>query len=92
MDYLQFNKQAKVETIIENSDCPVSKGKYTVRLKINNAKGELQVIEQTEKWRSDDGLPFSLQKYYDIGENAELLRVTTRGLTCECVTLERPAN
>ena len=88
--YQQFDQQAQVDASIENNDCPLSEGRYTVRLRINNVNGATQVIEQTEKWRSNDGAPFESQKLYDIGENAELLKVTSRGLTCECITSEQP--
>ena len=87
--YLQLNQRARVNTTIENSDCPKSSGKYTVRLRITDDRGEPRVIEHTETWTSDNGAPYETQLIYDIGENVELQKVTTMGLSCVCDTADQ---
>ena len=87
--YLQLNQRAQVNTRIENSDCPRSSGKYTVRLRITDSRGEPRVIEHAEIWASDNGAPYETQLIYDIGENVELQKVTTLGLSCVCDTAEQ---
>jgi hypothetical protein len=84
ISYLQYDTQAKVETIIEHNDCAASGGEYTLHLWVNDARGETQEIEYGETWSRDDNTPYESQKVYEIGKNVELFRVRTQGLTCIC--------
>jgi len=69
---------------IDNNDCAASSGQYNVRLKIIKENGESQLIEHVESWTRDNDTQFESRKFYDIGNNVELSRTTTSGLTCEC--------
>lgn len=82
--YLQFVTRARVDTVIENSDCAASSGQYEVQIQIIDESNELHVIEHVESWGREDDTPYKSRKLYDIGKNVELFRTTVRGLTCRC--------
>lgn len=84
IEYLQFDTQARVDLTIENPDCGASSGEYTVRIRTKEENGNLNSIEHVESWARDDDAPVESQKTYDIGNNVELIRVSTTKLTCVC--------
>lgn len=84
VSYLQFGDRVRVDATIENRDCAESSGEYTVRVKIRNSTGELQLLEHVESWARDDDAAIETQKFYDIGSDVDLIRVSTAKITCSC--------
>jgi hypothetical protein len=84
VEYEQRNTVARVLGTIENPQCAVSRGDYTLVVTVRDANGELKTLEFREPWERGDDRPVEFQRDYPIGENVELVRVRTRGLHCTC--------
>lgn len=84
VSYLQYGDRAQVDSTLENRDCPASSGEYTVRLRIRDSTGKIQLLEHVESWARDDDAAIETQKFYDIGSDVDLIRVSTAKITCVC--------
>lgn len=84
LEYFQRDTVASVEARIENSTCAASAGQYDIEVRIRDDNGETSLLEFSESWQRDDDLPVVSMKDYPIGENVDLVRLRTRGLSCTC--------
>lgn len=84
LEYFQRDTVASVEARIENSTCAASSGAYDLEVRIRDDDGQSSVLEFSELWQRDDDLPVVSSKNYPIGENVDLVRLRTRGLSCTC--------
>jgi hypothetical protein len=84
LEYYQRNMLAHVEGTIANDACAASEGRYVVTARIRNADGEIEALDFEETWRRSDDQPIEIEADYLIGENVDLIRLRTRGVTCRC--------
>jgi hypothetical protein len=84
LDYVQIDSLASVSGVIENEDCAASGGEYTIQARIRDENGETSTLDFPESWQRDDDQPVKFSAEYPIGANVELVRVRSRGLSCEC--------
>jgi hypothetical protein len=84
IDYVQINSVASVSGVIENEDCAASGGEYTIQARIRDDNGESTTLDFPETWQRDDDQPVEFSAEYPIGNNVQLVRVRSRGLSCTC--------
>ena len=84
MEYWQKGDVAEVTSTLDNPECGASSGDYQVRVRYRGEDGELQTDEYDETWARDDTQPIVSTKRYPIGDDVDLVRVTSRGLSCAC--------
>lgn len=84
IEYLQIDTIAKVSGQIDNEDCAASSGDYTIQARVRDENGERKELDFPQTWQRNDDQPVNFSAEYPIGENAELLRVRSSGLSCEC--------
>ena len=65
------------------SDCTAAAGAYKVAVRVKGERGEDR-LEFSETWQRSDDRDVSFSADYPIGENAELVSVRLRNLTCTC--------
>jgi len=95
IEYLQINANAEVSGVIENQDCAASGGEYSIEARLRDANGATSTVEFSETWERQDAEPVTFSAVYPIGENVELVRMRSRGLSCECAepdSAKAPAN
>jgi hypothetical protein len=83
-EYQQRNAFARVDGAIAISDCSAAAGAYKVAVRIKDESGADRVLEFDETWQRSEDREVSFSSDYPIGENAELVSVRLRGLTCTC--------
>jgi len=84
IEYLQKNTDAHVKSDLSNEDCGASSGKYRIRIRYKDAEGELGLLEFEETWDRDDNVTVTSEKDYFVGDDIDIIRVNTRGLSCSC--------
>ena len=84
LEYWQEGHLARVNTTIGNDECAASGGEYRIRIVYRGDDGESETDEYDETWEREDDRPVSTSKTYEIGDDVDLLRVRSRGLSCEC--------
>lgn len=84
MEYWQKGDVAEVTSTLNNPECGASSGDYQIRVRYRGDDGELQTDEYEETWQRDDAQPIVTTKLYPIGDDVDLVRVTSRGLSCAC--------
>lgn len=84
LEYYQRNAFAHVEGTIDNEQCTASSGSYVVVARIRNADGEVETLEFEEQWQRSDDQPIELEADYPIGEDVDLLRLSSRRTVCRC--------
>lgn len=84
MEYWQKGDVAEVKSTLDNPECGASSGDYQMRVRYRGADGKLQTDEYDETWERDDAQPIVTTKRYPIGDDVDLVRVTSRGLSCTC--------
>ena len=84
LEYLQKGDLAEVEIEIDNTECAASYGDFTVHVRYRHESGEMHTAEFPETWSRDDGQPVRLSRLYPIGDDVDLVRVRSRGLSCTC--------
>lgn len=84
--YLQFDTKARVDTTIDNSDCAASSGQYQIILQLIDQNGKARFIQHIESWARNNDAQVVASKFYNIGSNAELMRVKVQDLTCTCTS------
>lgn len=84
MEYWQKGDVAEVTSTLDNPECGASSGDYQMRVRYRGDDGELQTDEYEETWERDDAQPIVTTKRYPIGDDVDLVRVTSRGLSCTC--------
>lgn len=88
IEYFQKGSDAHVETMLVNEACGASSGDYTVRIRYKDAQGEINRLEFEETWDRDDDADVTSEKDYFVGDDIDIVRVNTRGLSCNCKELE----
>jgi len=89
VEYLQRGAEAEVDTLVENAECGASSGEYAVELTVRrDGTTEAEKLRFEESWSRDDKLPVKTSRRYTIGDNADLLRVKVRDLSCTCATTD----
>ena len=88
MEYWQKGDVAEVTSTLDNPECGASSGDYQIRVRYRGDDGELQTDEYEETWERDDAEPIVTTKRYPIGDDVDLVRVTSRGLSCNCAEAE----
>jgi len=87
VSYFQRGAEAEVETTIDNRHCGASSGDFVVELTVKaDADDEAEKVRFEESWDRDDDQPVVITRRYPIGDNADLLRIGVRELTCACKT------
>lgn len=84
LEYWQEGHLARVNTTISNNECAASGGEYRIRIVYRGDDGEAVTDEYDESWERDDERTVSVSRTYEIGDDVDLLRVRSRGLTCAC--------
>ena len=84
LEYFQRGENAQVSTTLTNTQCEASYGSYTVQVRYRGEDQELQTHDYEETWERMDSVPLLVTKQYFIGDDVDLVRVRTRGLTCTC--------
>jgi hypothetical protein len=85
LEYSQRDTIARATGVIKNETCAASEGQYEIEARIENENGESQSLIFEESWQRDDDQPVEFTADYPIGENVELIRLRSRGLSCSCV-------
>jgi uncharacterized protein YfcZ (UPF0381/DUF406 family) len=89
LQYSQRNTIARVLGKLTNESCAASSGQYVIAARIRNENGEFETLEFDETWQRDDDQPVMLTADYAIGENAELIRLSSRRILCRCADVQR---
>ena len=84
LEYFQRDKVVQVSSTLNNAECAASRGEYTVQIKYRGDDNELKTRKYSEAWQRDDAKPIVQTREYFIGDNVDLVRVRTRGLSCTC--------
>jgi hypothetical protein len=84
VEYSQRDTVAGVALAIDTKDCAAASGEYKVIVSVRNEALELTTLEFAETWQRLDVQPVIFKKDYPIGENVDLVRVRTRGVSCTC--------
>lgn len=84
LEYLQRDTIARVNGVISNETCAASGGTYEIAALVKDENGETETLVFSESWRRDDDQPVEFTADYPIGENVELIRLSTRRLRCTC--------
>ncbi|MBL4673126.1 MAG: hypothetical protein JKX81_12785 [Arenicella sp.] len=74
-DYWQEDDLIKVETLVENTQCGPSKGRYTVKVRTRNDAGDLNTSKYQEQWSRDDNGTIKAIHTYSMNGHKELVRV-----------------
>ena len=83
-EYQQLDTAAHVEGKLEIADCKAASGDFKVAVRVEDASGAEQLLEFDQAWQRKDNEDVSFTGDYPIGEDAELVSVRVRGLTCTC--------
>jgi hypothetical protein len=81
--YQQRNTLARVVGTIQVTDCTAAAGTFTVAVRVRDDAGD-RVLDFRETWQRDAAREVGFAADYPIGENAQLLSVRVRNLTCAC--------
>lgn len=92
LQYLQKGSEAEVEATLTNADCGASAGDYRLLVRYRDESGEVHTDEYEETWMRSDAEPLVISKLYTIGDDVDLVRVLSRGLSCHCVTTDTPSD
>jgi hypothetical protein len=74
-DYWQEDDLIKVETLVENTQCGPSKGRYAVKVRTRNEAGDLNTSKYQEQWSRDDNGDIKAMHTYSMNGDKELVRV-----------------
>jgi hypothetical protein len=86
LEYVQRDTIAHVNGVISNETCAASGGSYEIAALVKDENGESETLVFSESWHRDDDQPVEFTADYPIGENMELIRLSTRRLRCMCET------
>lgn len=84
LEYWQKGDVAEVTSTLTNPECGASQGDYRMLVRYRDDNGELHTDEYDETWERDDTAPIVVTRRYPIGDDVDLVRVTSRGLSCSC--------
>ena len=84
MEYWQKGDTAEVTSTLLNPECGASSGDYTIQVRYRRDDGETLTDEYEETWAREDSEPIVTTRRYPIGDNVDLIRVRSRGLSCSC--------
>jgi len=83
--YEQRNTVARIDSRFAIADCTLASGVFTVAVRVKDENGEEKPpLEFSETWQRSDPSDVRFTADYPIGENAELISVRLRSLTCTC--------
>ena len=88
LEYWQKGDAAEVTSTLLNPECGASSGVYTVQIRYRRDDGETLTDDYRETWSREDSEPIVTTRLYPIGDNVDLIRVRSRGLSCSCDTVE----
>lgn len=88
LEYYQKGASAHVKSTLTNEQCPASSGAYIVQVRYRDEKGDLLTKEFPETWARDDAAPIVMEKDYPVADDVDIVRVRSRGLSCECAATE----
>jgi hypothetical protein len=74
-DYWQEGDLIKVETLVENTQCGSSKGRYTVNVRTRNDAGDSNTSKYQEQWSRNDNGAIRAVHTYSMNGHKELIRV-----------------
>ena len=84
IEYWQKGDVADVQMVLHNDECAASHGDFTIELRVRNDDGELASEEYAEAWARADDQPVAMSRLYPIGDDVDLIRVRSSGLSCTC--------
>jgi hypothetical protein len=90
-EYMQLNTIARVNSTLKIADCTVASGAFSIALRVRDESGAEKPVEFDETWQRGDDQDVKFAADYPIGENAELLSVRMRRLSCTCADEPAPA-
>ena len=88
LEYWQKGDTAEVTSTLLNPECGASSGDYTIHVRYRRDDGETLTDEYRETWARVDTEPVITTKRYPIGDDVDLIRVRSRGLSCSCDAIE----
>ena len=88
LEYWQKGDTAEVTSTLLNPDCGASSGDYTVQVRYRRDDGKTLTDEYQETWSREDSKPIVTTRLYPIGDDVDLIRVRSRGLSCSCDVIE----
>ena len=84
-EYQQLNNVAQISGTVSVSMCPAgTTGSFTLVANVKNEAGAITPIEFSETWQRADTQDHVFDSNYPIGDNADLMSVRVRNLTCTC--------
>lgn len=83
-EYFQRDTIVRVEQVISNETCGPSSGHYEIEILVEDDVGETGTLVFSESWQRDSNQAVTITSDYPIGENVELIRLRSRGLSCTC--------
>lgn len=83
-EYQQLNTLANVHSVVEIADCTAASGSLTIAVRVRDGSGESKSLEFVEPWQRADQQDVTVAADYLIGDNAELLNVRVRDVSCTC--------
>lgn len=84
IEYWQKGDVADVQMVLNNNECAASHGDFTIEVRVRNDEGELSSDEYAEVWARNDDRPVAMSRLYPIGDDVDLIRVRSSGLSCTC--------
>ena len=76
---------AHVKSTLTNDQCAASRGDYTIQVRYRNAEDVVETAEYPETWERTDSAPVVRERDFMIPDNVDVIRVKSRGLSCECI-------
>jgi hypothetical protein len=84
LQYYQKGTHAHVTSTLANEQCAASSGSYVIRIRYRPDEGEQGEVQFEETWSRDDAADIVIEKNYFVGDDLEVRRVSSSGLTCVC--------
>lgn len=84
IEYWQKGDMADVQMVLSNEECAASHGEFSIEVRVRNDEGELSSDSYAEVWSRSDDQPVTISRLYPIGDDVDLIRVRSNGLSCEC--------
>ena len=84
IEYWQKGDVADVKMVLNNDECAASHGDFTIEVRVRDDDGELSSEKFAEVWAREDDRPLAISRLYRIGDDVDLIRVRSSGLSCTC--------
>lgn len=83
-EYFQRDTIVRVEQVISNETCGASSGNFEIEALVEDQVGQTETLVFSQSWQREGDEPVEITTDYPIGENVELIRLRSRGLSCTC--------